>query len=258
VVLKPCIDNIMLNWIKTLLAKPESPTTLAGILADALRAEGYACRAVNDEVFLESGLVASVEYLDQQVINDTAMRTSSKIVCRHPVHFPDGLFEFQHASGSSEEESLLNGFRSWAQTDLATLEDAVTGGQKSCLLLEMSLPSEDGKHELKRKIFMGPYIHNVAAPTEEIADCEGDCHDFCPCCLLTESMDAFQEQIGSRAFVGIRLYVCRDQQGAIAADCRINGEDHPLGVEHLTRYAASWPQRGFEIRKQYVAIRTLA
>lgn len=248
----------MLNWIKTLIAKPESPTTLAGILADALRAEGYACRARNDEVFLESGLVASAEYLEQQAINETAMRTSSKIVCRHPIHFPNGLFEFQHASGSSEEESLLNGFRTWVQTDLATLEDAVADDQESCLLMEMSLPSKDGKPELKRKFFMGPYVHNVATPAEPAAACEGECHDFCPCCLLTKSLDAFQEQIGSRAFVGIRLYACRDEDGAIAADCRVNGEDHPLGVEHLKRYAATWPQRGFEIRKQYVAIRTIA
>eukprot|EP01032_Pedospumella_encystans_P032870 gene32870-37125_t len=36
----------MLNWIKTLLAKPESPTTLAGILADALRAEGMTLLAM--------------------------------------------------------------------------------------------------------------------------------------------------------------------------------------------------------------------
>jgi hypothetical protein len=34
--------------------------------------------------------------------------------------------------------------------------------------------------------------------------------------------------------------------------------DYPQGAAGLVRYAQTWPQRGFEYRKQYVCIQTRA
>jgi len=46
----------------------------------------------------------------------------------------------------------------------------------------------------------------------------------------------------------------RDQDGAAAADCRVNGEDWKEGERALRAYVEKWPQRGFEARKQYVIL----
>lgn len=259
----------MLNWIKSLMGGPaiaappsstpipesEEPTALQEIFIATLREEGYPCRMQKGDIVLESGLAASVEYLETQTINDACVRTTSRVTCRHALHFPEGIFEFQHASGASEVESLCDGFRTWAQTDLATLCDALSDETQSSLRMEMSIPAKDGRPERKRKLFMGPYLHTVARPAVEPGACGDGCHEFCPCCLFTNSIDAFRALLESPGFVGIRLYACRDEDGAVAADCRVNGEDYALGVEHLKKYAATWPARGFEIRKQYVTIR---
>lgn len=232
----------------------EQLATLEGLFIEALREEGFECRETADGIVMENGLVFSLEYLDSHSIRENSLRTVSKVCCRHPKYFPEGLFEFQHAGGTTEVEALLNGFRSWAQTDLATLIDAVTDEVNASLVMEMPQPSENGAPDLLRKIFMGPYIHHMmATPVEEA--CGDQCHDFCPCCLFTNSIDAFSEQLASQAFFGVRLYACRDDDGMLAADCRINGEDFPAGVELLKKYAATWPQHGLEFRKQYVVIR---
>jgi hypothetical protein len=55
----------------------------------------------------------------------------------------------------------------------------------------------------------------------------------------------------------MRLYAARYADGTVVADCRVNGEEYPMGAEHLKKYAETWPHRGLEIRKQYVAIRTV-
>jgi hypothetical protein len=125
---------IMLNWLKSLIApspiantsaEVDSAPTVLDIFTQALQAEACAWRVEDGEVVLPNGLTASVEYLESQPIGQNAVRTTSKISCKHAIHFPRGIFEFQHASSSSEQESLLSGFRTWAQTDLATLNDAV-------------------------------------------------------------------------------------------------------------------------------------
>ncbi|KRB95634.1 hypothetical protein ASE26_26780 [Duganella sp. Root198D2] len=94
----------------------------------------------------------------------------------------------------------------------------------------MPQPSEDGAPGLLRKVFMGPYAHHMTA-TPAGEEC-GD-HDSCPCCPFTNSIDAFSEQLAAQAFFGIRLYACRDDNGMLAADCRVNGEDFPAGAELL-------------------------
>jgi hypothetical protein len=53
------------------------------------------------------------------------------------------------------------------------------------------------------------------------------------------------------------LFALRDKNGEAQADCRVNGENWNPAKEALIRYAATWPPRGFEFRKQFVAIRLL-
>lgn len=71
---------------------------------------------------------------------------------------------------------------------------------------------------------------------------------------LCPSINAFLDHLKSDEFFGIRLFAARYEDGAAEADCRVNGEDWPAGKEALIRYVNQWPQRGFEFRKQYVAI----
>lgn len=258
----------MLKWLGSFLRRPRDievmppavapehtdDATLESLLVEAMKEAGIASRETADGVVLENGLRFSLEYLESQPIGGGALRTLSKISSWHPLFFPDGLFEFQHASGATEVESLLNGFRTWTQTDLATLMDAVTDEDRYSLVMNMSLPLEEGRPDIPRKIYMGPYVHHAATGLADGTG-EDESHCFCPCCLFTNSFEAFNELLASEAFFGIRLYACRHADGSIAADCRVNGEDFPLGVEHLKKYVESWPQRGLEFRKQYVVIR---
>lgn len=259
----------MLKWLASFLKRPditgsepaaaiedaaEELPTLEGLFIEALGQEGFACRETGEGIVMDNGLVFSVEYLESLPVGENSLRTVSKVFSRHPKHFPEGLSEFQHAAGGTEVEALLNGFRSWAQTDLSILVDAVTDDVNASLVMEMPQHSENGSPDLLRKVFMGPYIHHVTrAPAGE--ECGDRGHDFCPCCLFTNSIEAFKEQLASPAFLGIRLYACRDDEGMLAADCRINGEDFPAGAELLKKYAATWPSHGLEFRKQYVVIR---
>ena len=73
----------------------------------------------------------------------------------------------------------------------------------------------------------------------------------CPLCL---SLTAFRDHLQANEFCGIRLFASRDANGEAVADCRINGVDWAPGQAELLKYVATWPDRGFEYRKQYVAI----
>ncbi|MCX7219465.1 MAG: DUF6348 family protein, partial [Burkholderiales bacterium] len=61
----------------------------------------------------------------------------------------------------------------------------------------------------------------------------------------------------SQEFLGLRMFVSRDNQGKLAVDCRVNGEDFDGVQQSLTQYAGNWPQRGLEFRKQYLVMRSI-
>jgi hypothetical protein len=50
----------------------------------------------------------------------------------------------------------------------------------------------------------------------------------------------------------------RDQNRAAIADCRVNGEPFEEGKQALRRYVETWPDAGFEWRKQYVILQTFS
>lgn len=82
-------------------------------------------------------------------------------------------------------------------------------------------------------------------------------HEFCPCCLLTNSFEAFKELIEDRSVYGIRLLAMRDANGDPQADCRVNGNDWGKGAEALRKYVGTWSAAGLEMRKQYVVVHTI-
>ena len=82
-------------------------------------------------------------------------------------------------------------------------------------------------------------------------------HPFCPCCLLTKSFEAFRELIEGNGFYGLRLFAARDAEGELQADCRVNGDDWDKGAQALREYARTWPEAGYEFRKQYVVLQSI-
>ena len=96
----------------------------------------------------------------------------------------------------------------------------------------------------------------VGNDTRVATDQQCESHEFCPCCLLTNSFSAFKELIEARQFYGLRLFAARDENGFPQADCRVNGEDWAEGCEALRKYVTTWPGEGYEFRKQYVVLHT--
>ncbi|WZB63440.1 hypothetical protein WJ970_11385 [Achromobacter xylosoxidans] len=72
---------------------------------------------------------------------------------------------------------------------------------------------------------LGPVAHYAESP----APAQDEEHPFCPCCLFTNSLDAFHGILRDGGYAAIRLYAARDANGEISADCRVNGEDYPTG-----------------------------
>jgi hypothetical protein len=179
-------------------------------------------------------------------MDSAGVKTSSTIQISHPLLAPGGLFEFQHAEGTDIRDSFANGFRSWAELDLPVYLDALLPKPKVCMVMKSSEASD-------RRLVFGPPLQMAQNPQRMRGD-----HDFCPCCLFTNSIGAFDDLLRDTRFYGIRLFVSRDAEGHFEADCRVNGVDLPKGAEALVRYAKTWPDRGIEYRKQYVGIQTRA
>ena len=104
----------------------------------------------------------------------------------------------------------------------------------------LSYPNVDAEKLKARGIDPDPYID-----------------EFCPCCLFTNSMEAFDDQIkDTEKNYAIRLFAMKDANGEIKADCRINGEEYPQAEEYLKKYASTWKDCDIvKFRKQYIIIR---
>jgi hypothetical protein len=82
-------------------------------------------------------------------------------------------------------------------------------------------------------------------------------HPFCPCCLLTNSFEAFRSLIEDDGFYGLRLFAARGGDDKPMADCRVNGDDWEEGAQALRAYANLWRPAGIEFRKQYVVLQSV-
>ncbi|MGJ7534469.1 MULTISPECIES: DUF6348 family protein [unclassified Variovorax] len=221
---------------------------LSALLRDALLARGQAAALARDGwVTLSDGLWLLPQILSYSRAEDGSVRTSSTIEVAHAGLLPQGIFEYQHSGGETTEQALTRGFDLWAQVDLVVFQDALGGELAHCTSMDMSW-----KEGRQRRVLFGPVAHRATLPAAEVEEE----HPFCPCCLFTNTWDAFKPQIESDSLHAVRLYAVRDAEGEVQADCRINGEDWPAGAEALRAYVTQWPDRGFEFRKQYVVIQS--
>jgi len=220
----------------------EETDDLAASLAATLNALGQKATVKRDWVELESGFALLPQVVSVDPMDDTGVNTTTTIQVTHPSLVPGGVFEYQRSSGTDIHDSFAKGFKDWAEYDLPVFLDAQRDKATLCMFAEM---------QPDRRLVFGPPVHMAqkagAAPSE---------HDFCPCCLITKNIGAFENLVSDGKFHGIRLFVSRDAQGHVEADCRVNGVDWPEGTKALMRYAQSWPDRGSEYRRQYVCIQT--
>jgi hypothetical protein len=221
-------------------------------LLEALQAEGHAGELADEHVQLASGIGIDAEFGEALPREQGGVRIASRTLAWHPA-FPEGLMEYQHATGDDVRAACLHGFRQWARLDLVALQELVPGADQRCLHLDMAFPGTDGAPAHRRRVVCGP-----AARFGGSAHADDPDHPFCPCCLFTRGLDAFRPLLDADEVLGVRLFAARNADGTFEADCRVNGEDYPDGVEALRAYAATWPGTGFEFRKQYVIVCTPA
>jgi hypothetical protein len=237
---------------------------LIRIAADVLRGRGH--EVVEHAAWLElrpSGFVLQPLVVEIQPL-EKGVRTATTMDVRHPDLIENGLFEYQHSTGDDVAESLRKGLEGWESVDLPVLIDALRRKPEKCTLWEMTFPAKDGMPARVRRAVLGNVLYFAEHPPA--AGGEGgdenartdDEHSFCNCCFLTRNFEAFRSQIEGDGCFGIRFYATRNKDGAPAADCRINGEDYEPGMGALRSYVATWPEAGFEFRKQYVFIHTAA
>lgn len=226
------------------------------ILADVLRSGRHRITFKERWITLTNGLVLLPQVASFAPRDEGGVSTTSTIQVSHPDLVPEGVFEYQHSQGPDLGSSFLKGFRGFADCDLPVFLDALKEEPAATTVLTKSVPLAHASGALlHRRMVLGPVVYSSQSPAPDDSHEE---HPFCPCCLLTHTFSAFEEQLASPTFYGIRLFAMRDANGAPLADCRINGDDWNAGKEALLRYVATWPHRGVEFRKQYVGFQTLA
>ncbi|MBO0756800.1 MAG: hypothetical protein J2P54_13145 [Bradyrhizobiaceae bacterium] len=238
------------------------------LMASVLRDLGH--QIESEESWLvhpDSGFVLLPRLVQLTPLEDGGVATTTTLQTHHPALVPDGVFEYQHATGDNVEDSLRKGFDQWAKTSFVALLDALQPTPASCTSLRMTFPEKDGKLAYARRAVLGPVIHWAEHPEiyaksapgsgEDVEGGQGESHDFCPCCLLTRSFEAFKELFEDGGFYGLFLLALRDEKGVPRADCRVNGNDWEKGAEALRKYVTTWPEAGYEMRKQYVVLHTL-
>ncbi|MFZ6846861.1 DUF6348 family protein [Undibacterium sp. RuRC25W] len=233
---------------------PSDPVLLAQ-LAVVLTAASIDFEMTATHLQMPEGLVFAVQKLETIALGEGRVRTCTKIHAWHSVYFPQGIAEYQHALAATEEAALIDGFKQWANMDLPVLQDATRDMPLHCTVIEMNTAADEVTATANyRQVILGPVAHLASLPAPK----KKDDHPFCPCCLFTESMNAFHDVLQRDQFLGVRLFASRDSQGVSAADCRINGEDFPAAIEPLVKYVEQWPQRGLEFRKQFIVIRSVS
>ncbi len=228
-------------------------------LARSLEARDIPFERSREWLTIEGGLIVRPQFVQVLPRDDNSVQSTTTIEINHDELCPGGTFEYQHATGDTVDESLDSGFSTWADTDLPVLREALSGQFERCMVMSMSYDKKASIPARTRQLILGPPTHAAAKPKQasKSRKAAADDHDFCPCCLLTRNLDAFSELVQGNEFFALRLFAMRNTRGGAEADCRVNGVDWPAGTEALIEYVATWPGRGFEFRKQYVAIRTV-
>jgi hypothetical protein len=224
---------------------------LVDLLADSLKQSGHKIERSKSWIeHKESGFFLLPQIVGVQANDDGSFLSSSTIQVNHQSIVPNGVFEYQYATGQNINEAFSAGFTQWEQADFIPLLDSLRP-EPAC--------SSFIRSALARRAIFGPATRILLGPQEPDATVGSDdeSHVFCDCCLFTKSMDSFKEIFESDKYCCLRLYAARDEQGSPMADCRLNGEDYPPGAEALIAYIGTWPGTGYEARKQYVILHNI-
>lgn len=207
---------------------------LVSLAAAVFKKQGYS--VTNEKTWLlhqDSGLMILPQLAAIQPRDDGGVQTTTTMQINHPTLVPDGVFEYQHSIGDSIADSISEGFDQWVQMDFVTLLDALRPEPESCTAMVMDFPAMEGKPARVRRAILGPVAHFMLEPPSQTEENAPEEHPFCPCCLLTNSFEAFKELIEGDGFYGVCLYAARDAEGVPHADCRVNGEDWEKGAQAI-------------------------
>jgi hypothetical protein len=223
---------------------------LVECLSEVLGADNIRLKRHRSWLELDSGHIIIPQFLSLEPREDGSVRTTSTIEVHHPNGIPEGIFEYQHSTGENMKKSFGAGFQSWAKLDLPVLCDAVLEKPEFCSLLYMPWPSQDAPVVRHRRVIFGPV--QLTARTEFLPAPE-EHGPMCPCCFFTGTMEAFHPMLDDGNFHAVRFFGMRQDDEA-QADCRVNGLDYDHGKYAIVKYVNTWPDIGFEMRKQYAVI----
>lgn len=247
------------EWVTAAVSDEEGTVDIVAEAAAILAEHGHQTVRHDNELYLEANnLTFSVRGLEI-IAQPNGVRTVSGIVAAHPAAFPEGIVEYQHGMGDNLRAAVRFGLSQWVQLDVPVLCDA-TVDEPSCMSMVMTFPAEGDRPKRVRRVILGPTAHFVTQPPDapEACGADGEEHPFCPCCMVTNSGEAFKPLFELDDTLALRLFAARSAEGEFLADCRVNGEDYELGKEALRTYASTWPETGVEFRKQYVLMQTRA
>lgn len=227
---------------------------VVAILADVLRSRGHSVRQHASWVTVEDGFTLLPRVAEVNRTESGAhWRTATTIEVHHADLFPTGVFEFQHSASDDVAGALHSGFGQFENIDYPVLRAAASGQSGECTFIDFKERYHTTRLAKGRRVVLGP-VHWMV---DDATAAQKDEHPFCPCCFFTHTRDAMAEKVTAPGTHAIRLLATRYPGKGIEADCRVNGIDWPGGKQALLAYARTWPDRGFELRKQYIVIQDL-
>jgi hypothetical protein len=227
------------------------PVDVLKSMSAVLESGSYSHSVRASWIELDSGFIIQPRFLSLRPVAKGGAQTVTTVEVSHPGGIPSGIFEFQHSAGDDAGQSITKGFETWMQCDLPVFLDSMEHKPKHCTLLEFEMPGTETTGPRKRRIVLGPVAHLVTRSAEKPKD---EKHPFCPCCLFTNTVAVLKQRVSDDQFYGIRFFATRNPDGAPEADCRLNGEGWQPGKAALIAYVDSWPDLGFEFRKQFVIV----
>jgi hypothetical protein len=233
---------------------PETVNVL-DLMERVLTARGHAARRQETWIELaDSGFTILPQIAGAEAMQRGGFHTVTTVQVHHPALTPDGVFEYQHSWGDTVTDAMAKGFEQWYEVDFAAFKDALLPAPRTCMTMEMAFPEKEGKPAYTRRAVLGPVAHFRANPA---TDAPPEEHPFCPCCFLTNTFMAYKQLIEDTGFFALRFFAARGADGAPQADCRVNGEDWPAGMDALRAYVPKWQGTGYEFRKQSVLLQTI-
>ena len=252
------------GYIASVTAHNNSELFVAYILYGILEEKGWDVELLNGKYESDKWIYVKDNgyYLFPLLINfshdnDNGFKIFATIQIHHKEIFPDGIFEYIYPQKQATNlaDGLFDLFNTWVDLDWETLDDCLK--LKNSKYMSMEIELED----VVKHVFYGPVLSypNVDVEKLKVKGIDPDPYidEFCPCCLFTNSMEAFDAQIkDTEKNYAVRLFATKNVNGEVEADCRINGEEYPQAEEYLKKYASTWKECDIiKIRKQYIIIR---